>query len=202
MAAIGSGITFATIAAYASAFASIASIGFGIYSSMAQAQQQQDVARAQSRQLENQARQREIEAQIAKENSMFEAGQARRRAVIALGKQSAIFAAAGIDPTSGSPLAMEVDQVKQMEMEALNIERGGVNTARSIQASAASTQFEANIAKYRASLAKGILPFEIANVITQGVGGLSSSYLSYATTQRQRVPRKQSVIGSFYDQGV
>ncbi len=173
-------IAWGTIALYAAAAASVVGTGIGIYSSMASAENQANIAKAQQRQ-------KEIEAQIAKDNATFEAGQSRRRAVLAMGRQNSIYAAAGLDPSGGSPLAMAIDQTQQMEIEALNIERTGKNTG-------ASLQYEANVAKYRANLARGVVPYEIAGAITQGVGGVSSSYLSYGTTQRVRVPQKKTAL--------
>src|SRR5947207_2157471 len=122
MAAVGVGIAWGTIALYAAAAAAAVGTGVGIYSSIAAAENQQKIATAAQRQ-------KEVEAQIAKDNAMFEANQSRRRAVLAMGRQNSIFAAAGLDPSGGSPLAMSIDQTQQMEIEALNIERGGKNTA-------------------------------------------------------------------------
>lgn len=177
MAAVGVGIAWGTIALYAAAAAAAVGTGVGIYSSIAASENQQKIAAAAQRQ-------KDVEAQIAKDNAIFEANQSRRRAVLAMGRQNSIFAAAGLDPSGGSPLAMSIDQTQQMEMDALNIERGGKNTA-------ASLAYEGSVAKYRASLAKGAVPYEIATAITSGVGSVAGVYASYGASQRQRVPQPQ-----------
>jgi len=192
VAAVGAGIAWTTIALYASAAAAAAGTGFGIYSSIQQAQDAEKIAKATQRQ-------KEIEAQVAHDNAMFEAGQARRRAVLAKGRQLSIFGAAGLDPSGGSPLLMDVDLTQQMEMDALNIERGGRITGDMLQ-------YEGKIAKYRASLAKGVVPYEIASAVTAGAGSIAGSYLSYTAGQRTRVPRKSTfgnmtTPSSTYDYG-
>jgi len=154
--------------------------GMGIYSSFANAEQAKRVSEAQQRQ-------KQIEAQVATDNANFEAQQARRKAVLALGRQESIYGAMGFDPSEGSPLVMEVDNAKQYEIEALNIERGGKTAGETLG-------YEAAIARYRGALAQGAVPGEIASSLAQGAGSAASSYLSYKRYQVARVPSKPTVL--------
>lgn len=113
-------------------------------------------------------RQKDIEAEIARQNAEFEANQSRRRSALLLGKQRAILAATGVDPGTGSPLLSEIDLVKQAELEALAIQRGG-------QIQAQGLDFEGKIAKYRKEVARGAIPLQIAG------GVLSTTATGFST---------------------
>lgn len=66
-----------------------------------------------------------LERKTIKAETRFQEQQSRRRTSMAIGKQMAILAASGVDITSGSPLFMELDSVRQAELEALNIRHSG-----------------------------------------------------------------------------
>jgi hypothetical protein len=125
-----------TAIAIAGAAAAVASAGVGIASAVQSASAQQDIQEANADALEQQAKSQEDAA-------AYEEQQFRRKAQILLGKQHAIYGAAGVDPSSGSPLLQELDSVRQAELEAQNIRRGG-------QVAAATSRFESGLAKYRA----------------------------------------------------
>jgi hypothetical protein len=68
---------------------------------------------------------------------------------------------------------MELDSVRQAELEAQNIRRGG-NVA------AASSRFESGLAKYRANYySSSIAPAVIGNV-AQGTGSVLSQWMKYS----------------------
>jgi len=84
---------------------------------------------SQIQQTRGQASALRAEAKSIKYQSQFEERQARRQSQMAIGKQVAMGAASGVDITSGSPLFMELDSVRQGELEALNIRNQGRNAA-------------------------------------------------------------------------
>lgn len=96
-----------------------------------------------------QAEARSIEAQAA-----FDETQQRRRNRLLLGQANAQAASSGIDISSGSPLLLELDRVKQAEIEALSIRRHG-----SIQAEGR---------RYGARLARRSIPWTILGGMLQG----------------------------------
>ena len=159
-------------------------IGAGIstYAAYSQAQQQQQAAKSESAF-------RMQEAESARQSAAYEERQYRRRIALLLGKQEAIAGASGTDPTSGSPLLMELDNVKQGELEALNIRRTG-------QVAASAREYEARLARQRASFAgQG---YAIAGGILQGsksiLGGWSYDSDS-ATKVTQRLGRRPFQYG-------
>lgn len=78
-----------------------------------------------------QAEARSVEAQAA-----FDETQQRRASKLDQGKANAIVAASGVSLSSGSPLLMELDRIKQSEIEALSIRREGKMQAESLRFSA------------------------------------------------------------------
>lgn len=155
----------------------IAVIGAGVsaYAASEQAAASRQQAKAQSKLLAQQADQErqlderrqklaDQQAQSEIDASEFEEAQFRRRVRVLIGKQIAESSSLGIDITSGSPLLLEVDTVKQAELEALNIRRIGQRTAHATRVGAetegfrsaaliSSTQFESALAQSRASAA-------------------------------------------------
>jgi hypothetical protein len=156
----------AEYAAIIGALAAVAvSTGIGIYSAVSSANTQQDLQEANSKALEQQAKSQEDAA-------AYEERQFRRKAAFLLGKQQAIYGASGLDPSSGSPLLQELDNVRQSELEAQNIRRGG-------DVAAASSRFESGLAKYRANYyGSSIAPAVIGNV-AQGTGSVLSQWMKY-----------------------
>lgn len=99
-----------------------------------------------------QAEARSIEAQAA-----FDETQQRRKNRLILGEANAQAAASGVQVTSGSPLLLELDRVKQAEIEALSIRRAG-----SIQAEGR---------RYGARLARRSIPWTILGGMMQAGSG-------------------------------
>jgi hypothetical protein len=157
--------------AIAGVVATIIAAGISTYASYQQAEAQQSAAKTE-RKL------REQEAQSASEAAAFAEAQSRRRSRLLQGKQFAMLAAAGIDPTEGSPLLAEMDTVRQGELEALNIRTQGARAA------SAST-FEAQLAKSRASYYGGQKGYAIAG----GVAGATSSILSVWSSSKTSTTR-------------
>ena len=87
-----------------------------------------------------QARAAGAEAASIREAAGFEERQTRRRAAEIIAKGRAIGAASGIDIASGSPLLMELENVRQAELEALSVRHRGETAAR-------GKQFEAKLAR-------------------------------------------------------
>jgi hypothetical protein len=71
------------------------------------------------------ARGLEYEARSIEDQTAFDVTQERRRQRILQGQGNAITAASGLDPTSGSPLLMELDRVRQGELEVQSLKRAG-----------------------------------------------------------------------------
>lgn len=108
-------------------------------------------AKGQAAALKSQASFAKMEAKTIREQAEFDEGQLRRRASLLLGKQQAVGAASGIDITSGSSLFAELDNIKQIELEALNVRRRG-------QMAASSALFAGGVASTQARRARGNLP--------------------------------------------
>jgi hypothetical protein len=158
------------IVALASLAATAVGTGVGVYSSVNQAQKQSNLAEAQSQALEQQA-------QSQQEAAAYEERQFRRKAAFLIGKQHAIYGASGLDTLSGSPLTQELDTVRQSEIEALNIRRGG-------DVAASSSRFEAGLAKYRANFYESSIAPTIIGGAASLAGSTLSSWMKYSQTSR------------------
>lgn len=128
----------------AAALSVLGSVG-SMLSGISQANAQAEGARAEAKSIEEQA--------------AFQEGQSRRQSRMLIGKQIAAGAASGVDITSGSPLFMELDSVRQAELDALNIRHQGA-------LGSASKRFEARMAKAR-------IPGIIMGGISQAGGSLA-----------------------------
>ena len=104
----------------------------------------------------------EFEARTIEDQAKFDARQERRRQRILQGQGNAIAAASGLDVTSGSPLLMELDRVRQGEIEAQSIERSG--------------KIGAMTKRYGADLARGSIPYSIFGGAMQG-GSILTNYM-------------------------
>lgn len=131
-------------------------------SSIAQTNQQSAAAEAN-------ARAAGVEAQTLKDTAAFEETQQRRRTGLLLGKQAAISAASGVDITSGSPLFAELDNVRQAELEALNVRRTG-------QLGGSAKDFEARLARFQSDRIQGNIPGIAFGGLAQG-GSVLSQFL-------------------------
>lgn len=172
--------TTGVVLAYVGTAAAVIGAGVSIAAAIQQSEQQEKLANAAKKQ-------KEIEAQAFREQAAYEEGQQRRRSLILLGKQQAIFAAAGVDTGSGSPLLQEIDLTSQLELEALNIRAFGARGA-------SGKQFEAGIANYQARAARSGQTLSILGGVTSAVGGVASSYSSaYSNTYRGSVASRWSM---------
>lgn len=167
------------IALTVAAVASLAAAGVSSAAAIQQSKNQSALAKAMQRQ-------KETEAQNEAEAAAFEERQSRRRTALLLGKQQAIFAASGLETTTGSPLIQELDLTTQAELEALNIRRGG-------QVTSEASLFESRIAKYQSDTAKAAIPYEITSGVLSGVGSAASIYGSAGTGT------KKTVTGDWYN---
>jgi len=109
-----------------------------------------------------QAKALDAEARSVKAQTEFEEEQQRRKNRLLLGQANAQAAASGIDISSGSPLLLELDRVKQTEIEALNIRRSGENKVAALN--------------FQRRLVRRQIPFQILGGLAQG-GSILSSYV-------------------------
>lgn len=117
------------------------------------------------------------EADSAQQAAAFEEKQHRRSLALLLGKQAAIEASSGLDPSSGSPFLETLDTVKQGELSALNIRRGG-------DVAAAGRLMEARMARLRGS--------QVPSTGTIAFGGFSQAVSSKGG---------QTILSSMYSSG-
>lgn len=100
-----------------------------------------------------------------------------------MGKNTAATAAAGLDPSMGSPLALELDSIQQAEMQSLNIRRTGATRQGALN-------FEADLEKRRASFAGQAQQL----AVEEGVGQAGTTVLgSWYRYDRQNSGSKLSV---------
>lgn len=155
----------------ASAIIGVIGTAISTYAAFRQAATQEEAAKVE-------ADFRIQEAESARQNAAYQEKQYRRRVALLLGKQAAIIGATGVDPTVGSPLLMELDSIKQGELEALNIRRTGA-------VSAFGQEYEARLARQRAAFAGTRKGFAIAS----GVVGTSTSILgSWSNMNTSKTP--------------
>jgi hypothetical protein len=158
------GSALAAWAANAALVVTVVGAGVATYGAVESAEQQAQLA-SETR------KQKELEAKQFQEQAAYEEGQFRRRALLMLGKQQAIFGAAGVETSSGTPLLQEIDLTSQLELEALNIRAQGARGA-------SGRLFEAGIAKFRRDVARGGQTLSILGGITGAAGGVAGSYSS------------------------
>lgn len=109
-----------------------------------------------------QAQAAEMEARSVENKSKFLETQQRRENKLIQGEANAITAASGVQLGSGSPLFMELDRIKQGELEALSIRQGG-------QVAAMGSRFGGEMAKRR-------IPSIIGDSVGQG-GSILSTFI-------------------------
>jgi len=132
-------------------------------------------AAAQRRAAKSEEEFREQEAESIRQAAAYEERQFRRRITLLLGKQRAIVAESGLDPSIGSPLLLELDTVRQAELEALNVRRSG-------DLASSAKEFEARLARTRASY----FGRQQALGVVGGVAGAGSILATWA--KRRPVP--------------
>lgn len=91
-------------------------------------------------------------------NSQLEARQVQRRNAQVLGKQRAIAAGSGVDPTSGSPMAVYMDSVRQGELDRLTTLQGG------------------KIAEQRGLYAAGLADMQRSAALRKGMTGVGTIF--------------------------
>lgn len=94
------------------------------------------------------------EARSIDQRTAFDETQQRRQNRLMLGEANAQAAASGVQITSGSALLLELDRVKQSEIEALSIRQAGKMRADSL--------------RYGARLARRSIPYTILGGMLQG----------------------------------
>lgn len=151
--------------AAAAVVVALVSAGVGTYMSVEAQENQAKAAKAEGDF-------REQEAEGARAAAAYEEKQTRRRLGLLMGRQSAAQAAAGVDVSSGSPLLLELDTARQVEMEALNVRAQGANATN-------SKLFEARIARQRASFASGQTPWLIAGGTAQAGSSVLGTWSNY-----------------------
>lgn len=110
------------------------------------------------------------DAETTRQNAAYEERNVRRKNALIISRQNAIFAAAGIDPMSGSPSVLQVDSAKEAEMEALAVRSGGSQES-------GARLFESRIAKYRSDSARGMLGYQVAGgVLSTASAGMGAYY--------------------------
>lgn len=126
-------------------------------------------------------KQKEQEAITAEETAEFNERQHRRKIAMLLGQQRAGFAAGGYDVEGGTPLAFEIDLVKEGELEALAIKREGAIAG-------GERRFEAGVAQFARRAAIRQQPLQIAGgVLGAAASGISTySTVSYRQSQGTR----------------
>lgn len=141
------------------------------YAAYSQNQELQKAAKAE-------AAFRNQEAESLRQSAAFQERQYRTRLAVLLGQQQAISAASGVDISSGSPLLMQLNNVRQGEMEALNIRRTG-------EVGASGKELEARLARMRA----GFLNTQSGYILGAGAFKAGSSILSgWSTYYNQSKP--------------
>lgn len=170
-------------AAAAAAIATVAAAAIQTYSSVRQSQQQAELADVE-------AKQAKIDRQAITEATAFEEKQRRRELRLALGKQEAVFAASGVDPSEGTPLFTMLDSIREAELEALSIRAQGGQAAQ-------SRGFEGQLAGYRRRSIRSQIPWQIAGGVTSGVAGAVSSYYGIKGAAARTPTRKSTVAGEW-----
>lgn len=104
-----------------------------------------------------------MEADSIATGAAYDERQQRRQLGLMRGQANAQAAASGVDITSGSPLLLELDRVKQSELEALNTRRSG--------------QIGVTSKRFQAEMYKQSIPYLIAGGAAQGGSSILSSYV-------------------------
>jgi hypothetical protein len=101
-------------------------------------------------------------AEIVQQKAAYDEAQARDRLRKLMSTQRALYAKAGVDLTSGSPLLVLAQTAAEGEEEALNIRRTGYN--------------EAQLQKYYGSQAKTAGTLGAGSTLLTGLGNLGLAY--------------------------
>ena len=117
-------------------------------------------------------------AKIAEQKADYEESQSRQRWKRLIGQQTALYAKAGVDISSGSPLLVLSQQAAEGELEALNIRYAGRN--------------EAELQKWYGKQAKKAGTIAAAStLLTGGAAGYSAYYGGYGRTSQTYTTNSQ-----------
>jgi hypothetical protein len=182
----------AEYAAIAAAVVAVASASIATYQGVQQAEYQSDVAKAQRRQAR-------VDEKNALEGAAFEERQRRRELRLIQGQQLAIYAASGVDPSSGSPLFNMLDTVRQSEIEALRIRALGSQEAQ-------RHSFAGRLYSFQSRSARAQIPWIIAGgtlqAVSSGASAGISTYYGIKGYQGGKPPAQpkqtSSVVGRWY----
>lgn len=134
----------------------------GLVGSFAQASAMNAQAKAQEQIAEFNAKQQEIEANRRQAEGVLRGQLEERDSQSLAAKAKAGFAESGVDTTSGTPLLLEQDLIKEGKFRSGIEVASALNEQRSLQEEAKSTRYEGQIramasrAQARASLIGGI----------------------------------------------
>lgn len=147
--------------------AAVAVIGLGVttYKMVQDQSNASEAAKAES-QL------RQTEADNVREAAAYEEKQFRRRMSFMMGERESEFAASGLDPAGKSAIFAELDNVKQVELEALNIRRTG-------EVSASGREFESKLARQRSSIFENQIGPTIGGGFAKAGSTILSSWSSF-----------------------
>lgn len=152
----------AAIVGIIAAVATVASTVMQAQAAGAQAKAARRQAQEQERVAESETAAAEMEAVSTREAAFFEEQQSRRRSALLLGRQRARTAASGLAVTSGSPLLLELDSIRQAEIEALTIRRSGESVAEARflagRVRASQARFQAGMSRLQARAIRRQIP--------------------------------------------
>lgn len=145
--------------------AAIIGIAAEVIGTISGAEAQQQAGRAQAKALNAQAAVRELQAdeELRKTKKQVEAS--KKKSQIVFGEQVSSYAKAGVN-LSDSPLLVLASNKFEMEQEAVEIERQGVQNASFIRAGAQVLRQEAKATKNAADMAVG-------GTILSGIGSIA-----------------------------
>lgn len=165
------------VIAYASMAATAISTAFSVYSSIQEGNAAQAVANMQAAEADRQAQERITQGQQQEQDHRLKVAQL-------IGQQTAGFAAAGVDTSSGSPLGVIGDTAALGETDALRIRSNTYSDANSL-----SRQAEIYRAEGEAARTTGLL--NAGGSLLTGAASVGSSY--YNLTQSGALSTKKSI---------
>ena len=112
----------------------------------------------------------------AERDSRFAANEQRKKGEALKARQRALYAKAGVVAATGSPLLVQVEQAGELELTALDIERGGSITAAQQRNQAVLDRMAGRSARTTANL-------NTAGTILQGIGSSAGTYANYRSVK-------------------
>lgn len=158
--------TIGTILTAVSIAVAVAGAGVSAYAASEQ-------AAAQKRAFKFQQKARENEAESARLSAAYEERQFRKRLAVLMGKQEAGLSATGLDPLAASPFMLQIDTVREGELEALNIRRTGALSASESELEARLTGLKIGMTEREGSY----------GMLASGLQGANSVLSSWSSSQ-------------------